>query len=787
MPHGMCFLWNARLLALHVISDAAIALAYFSIPLILVFFIRKRGDLPFPAVFAMFGLFIVACGTNHLFDIWTIWHPTYWLSGILKAVTAIASLATAILLARIIPQALSIKSRADLYGQLAASVEQNRVTTASLLEQNRLMAMAKKMAHVGHWRIDLVSNGVFWSEEIHHIYGVPATYTPLRESAFAPYHADDRDRVNAIVESALAQGNPFTYESRIVRPDGTTRYVVASGQSEHAADGSVVAVFGVIQDVTETREAERERQRLLKRVTLATQAGRVGIWELDVRTDEIIGDSNFFELYGLPASTEPQAFDLWKRTLHPEDEERIATAIEVALHDNQPYDTEYRVIWPSGETHHIRAIGIVLRDAAGQPVQMLGTNWDNTEVRQLADQVKQEKLQLNKAIEKWTAAKQAADEAIRAAEEATQAKSEFLARMSHEIRTPMNGIIGFAILMLDSDLNFEQRRQMTYLHDAGSSLLVIINDILDFSKLEAGKLEIEQVALEPRAIVDGAVAIIRSEALAKGVALDLIVADDVPQWVVGSPTRLRQILLNLLTNALKFTHRGQIAVTASCDASAEDRLRFEIKDTGIGIAVEQQHRLFQYFSQIDASHQYGGTGLGLAISQRLVDAMHGTIGVTSAPGAGSTFWFTARLAATEPVPSTDALNVVTAIRRRILVVDDNAVNQIVVQAMLKKDGHEVVLVSDGAQAVRAVEVGDFDLVLMDMQMPVMNGEEATRAIRRLGESVRDIPIVALTANAMNEDIRRCRDAGMNHHLAKPVDRELLRHALVVWAGHHAPI
>jgi signal transduction histidine kinase/ActR/RegA family two-component response regulator len=581
----------------------------------------------------------------------------------------------------------------------------------------------------------------------------------------------------------MAIGHPFTYESRVVRPDGTIRCVVASGQAELSADGAIVAIFGVIQDVTETREAERERQRLLERVTLATQAGHIGIWEWNLLTNEIVGDGNLFELYGLPARTEPQAFDFWKRAFHPEDEQRIADAIAVALHEDGPFDTEYRVIWPNGETHYIRAFGIVLRDAAGQPVQMLGTNWDNTEVRHLAGQVKQEKLELNKAIEKWTAAKEAAEEASRTADEANQAKSEFLARMSHEIRTPMNGIIGFAVLMLDSELNLEQRRHMRYLHDAGNSLLVIINDILDFSKLEAGKLELEQVALDPRAIVDGAVAMIRSEALAKGIALVVDIADDVPQWVVGSPTRLRQILLNLLTNALKFTHRGHVTVTLSGDASGEDRIRFDINDTGIGIALEEQHRLFQYFSQIDGSHQYGGTGLGLAISQRLVEMMHGAIGVTSALGAGSTFWFTARLRATGLSSSRDVDHVTTAIRRRVSVVDDNAVNQIIVQAMLQKDGHEVILVSDGAQAVRAVEAGGFDLVLMDMQMPVMNGEEATRAIRLLGKSVRDIPIVALTANVMNEDVRRCQDAGMNHHLAKPVDRELLRDALAAWAGH----
>lgn len=638
----------------------------------------------------------------------------------------------------------------------------------------RLVTMFEEQMHAGHWRYAIASGELRCSDEIQRTLGPPRSSRPDAGSAFDVFAPDQREHIRLAFTRTCMQGEPFRIETRVTRASGDVREILLCGEAERSAHGAVVAVIGIVQDTTERKLAERERER----VTLATQVGSVGIWEWNVTDGAMLWDRSMFGLYGLPAGAGRAGFDRWSNALHPDDRAGAIRTFEAAVAGSIPLNMEFRVVWPNGEVHHIHSIGTVVRDASGRAERALGTNWDISELRTLAEQLREEKQRLVETVRKWDIAK-------RHAEEANRAKSDFLARMSHEIRTPMNSIIGFTMLLLDGEFPADQRRQLGHIADAGRSLLAIINDILDFSKIEAGKIAFECVPVSPRAVVDGTLSIVRADAASKGLNLTVEIAADVPDWVLGDPTRLRQILLNLASNAIKFTERGCVGVRLQRESAPDGagRLRFEISDTGPGIKLERRHLLFQNFSQLESSttRRHGGTGLGLAISKRLVEAMGGTIGVADNADGGSTFWFTAALPATEPAPAlpTEAEHP-PIITRRILVADDNAINQTIVEGLLRSDGHEVVLVADGAQALQAIAGGRFDLVLMDMQMPIMNGIEASCRIRSMPAPMRDIPIVALTANAMSDQVARCLVAGMNDHLAKPIDRDLLRRAIAKW-------
>ncbi|MBX3467895.1 MAG: response regulator [Planctomycetes bacterium] len=461
----------------------------------------------------------------------------------------------------------------------------------------------------------------------------------------------------------------------------------------------------------------------------------------------------------------------------PADKETFARAVETSARTMETFRLEFRVALRSGEERWLHATSTPSRRPGGVVL------WNGVFLDITARKHVEEELQRAKEV----------------AEAATLAKSRFLATMSHEIRTPMNAVIGMSALLLDTPLTPEQRECAELIRSSGDALLQLIDDILDVSKIESGRMDLERQAFDVRDCLAGAVELLLPRAGAKGLELTTTVDPTVPRRVLGDSTRLRQVLVNLVDNAVKFTERGAVHVRVGARRSppgpvgARERheLSFRISDTGIGIPPERIGRLFHSFSQVDAStrRRFGGTGLGLAISQGLVELMGGALRVESEPGRGSTFSFTIVVEAAEagdPEPPTSPPAVAGALRRdlarahplRVLVAEDNVVNQQVIVRLLGRLGYAADVVDDGAQALDAIGQREYDLVLMDVQMPGVDGLEAARRITRGSPADRRPWLVALTAGAMHGDRERCLDAGMDEYVSKPVRIEELQAILV---------
>jgi signal transduction histidine kinase/CheY-like chemotaxis protein/HPt (histidine-containing phosphotransfer) domain-containing protein len=396
------------------------------------------------------------------------------------------------------------------------------------------------------------------------------------------------------------------------------------------------------------------------------------------------------------------------------------------------------------------------------------------------------KARTQKAESEWARAiaeAELAHEHERVAEAASQAKSSFLAMMSHEIRTPMNAVLGLATTLLETRLDAEQRKSVEAISESGDNLLYLLNDILDFSKLEAGRLELEQLAFSPESLVDQAISIAGVRADQQGIGLRMEVGPDLPAAVIGDPGRIRQIILNLATNAVKFTPKGEVVVGVRCVAHEAEKatLEWSVRDTGIGMTDEQLSRLFSQYIQADTSiaRRFGGSGLGLAISKRIVDQMAGAIAVTSKQNIGSTFSFRLTLpladaaalhVTAEPASAVDLDAILARLGRplRVLIAEDNPTNQFVVRKMLNEFRLSLHMAANGEEAVESAAAFSPDVIFMDMRMPEVDGLTATRRIRQMGGVFATLPICAVTANAFADDIRACREAGMNDFIAKPI-------------------
>jgi PAS domain S-box-containing protein len=1247
IPHGHCYLWKPGLVGLHLVSDSLIALAYYSIPVTLVYFVHKRRDLPFDWIFLLFGAFIVACGTTHMMEVWTLWHPHYWLSGFIKAITAAVSVCTAVLLVPLIPKALALPSPAQLEAanrhlereirehaateaelqralqQLTFHVENSPLAVIELNHEFRVQRWSKQAEKIFSWKAEEVLNkrldeGQFVFEEDlplvqqdmsrlldgsePHIVGKNRNYTKngsviycewynsalwnqsgelvsilslalnvterthaeqaLKESEaryrtlvetspdaisvsdlngklifcnrqvalLHGYESDteligrladeliaieDRSRVALSLHRVQRQGSIRDVEYTMLRKNGSRFPAEVSASLIRDAQGNPQAIIGLVRDITQRKSAEEalkkakddlevqvvERTAQLKqlnehllveiqerafveealrkseaRLNQALCAAQMGAWDWDMISDRMTWSEGTESLFGLMPGTLAGNFNACLDFLHPDDRPRVIQALRSTVETGTDYDVESRIICTNGTIRWVASIGALIRNPNGIAVRMTGTLMDITKRKQIELALERERQQLRQIIacapiamamfdtqmcylahsqkwltvqglegqsisgrshyeifpdipERWQAEHQRAlqgevisvsedvwermdgtrvylrwaihpwytpdgevggiviatdrinelVEAREAALEAARLKSQFLANMSHEIRTPMNGVLGMAGLLLQTPLTPQQLEYASTIRSSAEHLLTVINDILDFSKLEAGEMQLESIDFELDSCIESVVDVLATQAHEKGLELAIWVESDVPKQLQGDPNRLRQILLNLVGNAVKFTDTGQVVVKASVsrelgtgeESSAQTNqplttenplpithyllpihIRFEVTDTGIGISDDDKEKLFQSFSQVDASttRQYGGTGLGLVICKQLVELMGGEIGVESVLDQGSTFWFTASFdtpavaqatacplifgklrllivsdrATTRqavcaalrrstiphgsalPTPlltdtwevqvdeAVDTLTTLNALRSsaaqgnpydvaildlqlpkpqgallvpmirsdptlaetklivmttsdrlstvqeletmdisgylikpvrasrlldclvsalaakeedlddwvsdeqeeataenpkppqsslKILLVEDHEVNQMVTLNQLAMLGFEADCVGNGSEAIAQLEQQNYDLVLMDCQMPVLDGYETTQEIRRREGSERHTTIIALTAHALPHDREKCLAAGMDDYLSKPIAQEALGAMIERWTKH----
>jgi PAS domain S-box-containing protein len=548
----------------------------------------------------------------------------------------------------------------------------------------------------------------------------------------------------------------------VARPDGGVDWMQAEVSPWRDAAGGIGGLIISSHNVTAMVEAMERTERSQERLKLALEIADVHVWEMDYVRGELIKAGAEDTFFSEPKTYDELLSDIWA-IVDPRDRPDVMTAWEKHLAEGVPYHPEYRVV--RGDDREVWTAGAVrfITDEGGKPLRMVGAMQNIT-----ARKAQEQALVLAKE----------------GAEAANLAKSAFLATMSHEIRTPLNGVLGMAQAMAMGELSDQQRERLDVIRQSGESLLAILNDVLDLAKIEAGKLELEQAEFDIAELAKGAHATFTAVAERKGLTFGLTIEPAAKGTYLGDSVRVRQILYNLVSNALKFTETGAVSVVVGRRAG---KLRLTVKDSGIGMSPEQVDNLFRKFEQADASttRRYGGTGLGLAICHDLAALMDGAIAVRSAAGEGTTFTVSLPLTRLAGVAENKkrAAKAAPEVRRgpplRVLAAEDNAMNQLVLKTLLGEVGVEPVMVRTGREAVAAWEAEPWDLILMDVQMPEMDGPTATGAIRareaELGRA--RTPIVALTANAMRHHIAEYAAAGMDAFVAKPIEAARLYAAL----------
>ncbi|MBF0426296.1 MAG: PAS domain-containing protein [Magnetococcales bacterium] len=671
--------------------------------------------------------------------------------------------------------ALNQQLERRVYEQTAELRQANAQLQREILERDRLQSMlakAQEIAHLGSWSIDIPSHETYWSQEFAKIYGIEAWQQgdSLDRFLLEIIHPDDRERVTAAVQRSMANSQiPYEVECRLLRPDGSQRFVHALGEVIPDTSGQPMRMVGTVQDITERKlveEAAKNAARELKKsndfLEKLFDAPHTSVVFLDrhfnfirvnrayaqacERSVESFPGQNHFDLY--PNAENEAIFQQVVATGQP----FSIIAKPFTFPDHPEWGTTYWdwSLYPiKGDNGAVEWLIFVLRDVTSS---------------------KQAELALTRAKEQ--------------AEAANQAKSEFLAAMSHEIRTPMNVVIGMGDVLLETPLDEVQRKYIFKQQSAGQNLLELINQILDFSKIEAGLMRLTEEPLQLHELLREVINLLEMVAQGKGLALTCRIGEGVSPWIIGDRLRLKQVLSNLLGNSIKFTELGFIKVTAEVLAGMPDKLHLTVQDSGIGVDEEKLEMIFGAFTQADATitRRYGGSGLGLALCRSMVELMGGTITVESVVGTGSTFRIILPYReAAAPAMVGGGKEAMPIFERtpecalRVLLVEDAEDNRVLIETFLKSTPHRLTMVNHGGEAVAIVKEDKFDLVFMDVQMPVMDGYTATRLIRQWEQETgrKPLPIVSLTAHALEGEAERSREAGCDLYLSKPIKKQRL--------------
>lgn len=643
-----------------------------------------------------------------------------------------------------------------------------KVPSLSAEQKLTLFDSTSSLASIGYWSLDVTTGSVWWSDEIYRIHGYePGEITPDLETGINAYHPDDRAIVEREVQHSQETGEAFNFSLRIVRPNGETRFVRSLGLCEADDKGVVSHIYGLFVDETETKRQHQDIVRERLRLEMAAEAADFGVWDINIATGTGTWDAKMYAMFGIPEDTAIN-YRSWVSLVHPEDKKHIVDSMNHSLLEGAPLDASYRIVRPDGTVTHTRAKGMLIEsEYLGEGKRLLGINYDETDWHELQDK-------MNAAREKE--------------ETANRMKSDFLAKMSHEIRTPMNGLIGMLDQVASDPLTGEQEKRIHLALDSARNLLSILNDTLDFTKLEAGHTSLETIDFAPANLMAEIAGLFQPSAEAKGLTLRVDCAPDLPAVLNADAGKIRQILLNLLGNAVKFTEAGSVTLAASCapsdhGAQNAELLIISVTDTGIGIPKSAMDNLFDHFIQADnsISRQYGGTGLGLAISKGFADLMDAKLTVDSQQGRGSVFTLcipvTPGIAPEaepqggtqpdQPVP----VNVLPPSDAKILVVEDHPINREVMAGYLMKFGLTADYAEDGAIGIEKAQQTAYDLILMDIQMPVIDGIAATERLRAEPGPCQRVPIVAVTANAMVEDKAKYMSVGMDDYISKPIDMD----------------